>query len=166
MITPSRQEFTGRNQDSADKKGAWIMKMKPIGIVWLAAGCLCGACNSHSPTEPVAAKSAPPVITDLSNPATATLLSGPDIQGQRPGVLPITFSFTDPGGNLSQVTVTLPSGTATNRLQGVSGRISGSAGLQQSLLLPPSGTRVSYSLQVSDAGGNASNVLTGSFVSP
>jgi hypothetical protein len=142
------------------------MTIRPIGIIWLAVGCLCGACgsSSHSPTEP--GTRSVPKISNLDNPAQATLLPGPTIDGQRPGVLPVTFNFTDPGGNLNTYTLTLPSGGVTNRLQGVSGETSGATGVQQSLLLPASGTRVTYTLAVTDASGTSSNTLTGSFVSP
>jgi hypothetical protein len=139
------------------------MRTRPIGFVWLA-GALCLACNGHSPTEPTAKST--PVISNLSNPATATLLGGPSIQGRRPGVLPITFSFTDPNGDLNQVIVTLPDGAARNQLQGLAGRTTGTAGLEQDLLLPASGTRVSFTLQVVDALGQSSNTLTGTYTSP
>jgi hypothetical protein len=139
------------------------MRTRPIGFVWLA-GALCLACgNGHSPTE--ATKSAP-VISNLSNPAIATVLPGSTIQGRRPGVLPITFSFTDPNGDVNQVIVTFPDGAAHNQLQGLAGRTAGTAGLQQDLLLPASGTRVGFSIQVVDALGQSSNTLTSTYTSP
>jgi hypothetical protein len=135
-----------------------------IGIILLAGG-ICAACNGHSPTE--ATKSGP-IITNLSNPAHATVLPLGLINGQRAGVLPITFSFADPNADVNEVIFTTPGigDPARNRLQGLTGQKSGSAGLQQDLLLPASGTKVEYTLQVADALGNFSNVLTGSFVSP
>lgn len=139
------------------------MRTRPIGFAVLA-GALCVACGGgHSPTE---SAQAAPTISNLSNPATATLLQGPPIQGKRTGVLPITFSFSDPNGDVDQVVVTLPDGPATNRLQGLAGKTTGSTGLQQDLLLPASGTKVSFTLQVIDAHGASSNVLTGGFTSP
>jgi hypothetical protein len=142
------------------------MRTKGMGIFLLTAGAICMACNGHSPTE-LATKNGP-IISNLSNPARATVLPLGLIEGQRPGVLPITFNFTDPNGDVNQVIFATPGigDPARNKLQGLTGQKSGSAGLQQDILLPASGTKVEYTLQVVDALGNSSNVLTGSFVSP
>jgi hypothetical protein len=137
--------------------------MTKTGILLLAGG-VCLGCNSGtSPTE--IAKRTPPSISNLSNPATATL-SLPGSPGQRPGVLPISFDFKDPDGDLDQVIVTFPEGPARNPLDGVAGQQSGRASLLQSLLLPGAGTRVAFSVQVIDRGGNFSNTLSGSFTAP
>jgi hypothetical protein len=136
-----------------------------IGIILLAGGIGSG-CNGHSPTE-VATKNGP-TISNLSNPARATVLPLGLIEGQRPGVLPITFNFADPNADVNQVIFTTPGigDPARNKLQGLTGLKSGSTGLQQDILLPASGTKVEFTVQVVDALGNSSNVLTGSFVSP
>jgi hypothetical protein len=138
------------------------MKMTPVGILWLAGGLFLGCHGSSSPTE---TKSAP-TISNLTNPAKATALGGPLIDGQRPGLLPITFNFTDQSADLDGYVLTLPNGVVKNGLQGLKGETSGSSGVQQSLLLPASGTKVTYTFQVSDQQGNTSNTLTGTFVAP
>jgi hypothetical protein len=138
--------------------------MTKTAILLLAAGVCLGCNGGTSPTE--IAKRTPPSISNLSNPATATLSPLPGSSGQRPGELPISFDFKDPDGDLDQVIVTFPEGPARNPLNGVAGQQSGRASLLQSLLLPAAGTRVAFTVQVIDRGGNFSNTLSGSFTAP
>jgi hypothetical protein len=138
--------------------------MRKIGYLLLAAGLCLGCHGSSTPTEAEIAKSAPPVISALSNPPTAIF---EDAQGgRRFGTLPIAFNFVDPDGDLDQVIVTFPEGPARNPLSEVAGRMSGQASLQQALLLPAAGTKVVFTVQVTDKAGHVSNLLFGSYTAP
>jgi hypothetical protein len=136
--------------------------MRQIAFLLLAVP-LALACNGHSPSETVKAA---PTISDLSYPATATLLAGQGSGAIRFGELPISFSFVAPEGDITQVIVTLPQGVARNPLEGVVGRTSGTAGLIQSVVLPAAGQKVPFSVQVEDSHGDLSNSLAGVYVSP
>jgi hypothetical protein len=129
----------------------------------LLAGPLFLACNGHNPTE-VAKLS--PVISKLSYPATATLLPGQGPSGPRFGELAIDFDYVAPYGDLTKVVVTFPQGPATNPLQGVAGHTSGMAGFLQDIVLPPSGQKVPFTVQVEDGHGDLSNTLSGTCTSP
>jgi hypothetical protein len=133
------------------------------GVAALAAlGMACGG-HSTSPTE--IAKRTPPAISNLRNAATAIVVP-PPVNGRRVGFLPIAFDYTDPDGDLLQVMVNFPDGPATNPLADQAGHTTGTVSLQQSLFLPPSGQKVSFTVAVTDHNGNVSNTLAGSYTSP
>ena len=140
--------------------------MRQIAFL-LLAGALFLACNGHSPSPTEAAKAAP-TISNLSYPAAATLLPGQGggTAGPRFGELPINFDYVAPDGDLAKVLVSTPLGVADNPLQGVAGHASGMAGFIQSVLLPPAGQKVPFTVQVEDSHGDLSNILSGTFVSP
>jgi hypothetical protein len=130
-----------------------------------ALGALGMACNGHSTSPTEIAKRTPPAISNLRNPTSAVVVP-PALNGRRAGFLPIAFDFTDPDGDLLQVMVTFPDGPATNLIKDQAGHTSGTVSIQQSLLLPPSGQRVPYSVVVTDHNGNFSNTLAGSYIAP
>ena len=48
----------------------------------------------------------------------------------------------------------------------MAGRTSGQASLRQALLLSAAGTRVVFTVQVTDKAGHVSNLLFGSYIAP
>ena len=147
------------------------MRKIKIGFILVGAAALAAcaalsmACSGHptSPTE--IAKRTPPAISDLRNPTTAVVVP-PALNGRRVGFLPIAFDFTDPDGDLFEVRITFPDGPATNPIADQAGHTSGTVSIQQSLVFPASGTKVPFSVAVTDRNGNVSNTLAGSYVAP
>lgn len=134
-------------------------------LVGTALAAFTMACTGHSTSPTEIAKRTPPAISNLRNPTTAIVVP-PALNGRRVGFLPIAFDYTDPDGDLFQVTVTFPDGPATNPIAAQAGHTTGTVSIQQSLVFPASGTKVPFSVAVTDRNGNTSNTLAGSYTSP
>jgi hypothetical protein len=118
-------------------------------VVVLLAACTGG--HHSSPTE---ANSAPK-ISNLKS-FDFTRLDATH------GELPLSFDFADPDGDVVETRVTFANGTAANPAQGVSGKMSGTISfLQSEFLTDPNAKQISFTVQVADARGNLSNVLSG-----
>jgi hypothetical protein len=127
--------------------------MKQVVWVVLVAGLCVLGCNGshHSGTEP----SSSPIIANLK---VLTFVRS----DANTGVLPLSFDYADTDGDVSQVLVTFPEGTAQNPAQGTTGHTSGTIGILQAVHLPdPSVHQLSFSVQVADSAGNHSNTLQG-----
>jgi hypothetical protein len=125
-------------------------------VLWpvLVAGLCTLGCggNHHTATEPAATLS----ITNLQ--------PQPFIRYQDPyqGELPLKFDFIAPDGNLTQVLVMYGDVTEMTPAHGVAGLTSGTISYNQSVRLPdPNAKSLSFTVQVVDAVGNHSNLISG-----
>jgi hypothetical protein len=142
------------------------MRKIKIGFALVGGAALAAlACGGHSTSPTEIAKRTPPAISNLRNPTNPVVVP-PALNGRRVGFLPIAFDYTDPDGDLFQVMVTFPDGPATNPIAGQAGHMTGTVSIQQSLVFPASGTKVPFSVTVTDRNGNTSNTLAGSYTSP
>lgn len=134
--------------------------MKRIVLLLLATAVaiVASACNGnhHSPTDP----GNPPIIGNLKVLAFARA-------DANTGTLPLIFDYSDPEGDVDRVLVTFPNGVADNPLPGATGHKTGTASLQQSVVLPdPNAKQLAFFVQVEDARGNKSNSLSGTVAIP
>jgi hypothetical protein len=126
-------------------------------VLLVAVLCVLGCGGSHSSTtEPSSA----PIIANLKvfsfirNDATS-------------GEIPLSFDYADTDGDVSQVLVTDPLGTATNPAQGVTGKTSGNIGILQAVHLSDANVhQLTFSVQVADSAGHHSNTLQGQIAIP
>ncbi len=127
--------------------------MKHVAWLVLVAGlCILGCNGSHhdSSTEPSSA----PIITNLK--AFPVVRSDAST-----GVLPLSFDYADPNGDVSEVVVTFSDGPATNPTEGTAGHTSGTISFVQSVRLPAASGQLTFSVQVLDSAGHPSNTLQG-----
>ena len=118
-------------------------------VVLLAVACTGG--HHSSPTDPNTA----PKISNLKNFDFQRL-------DATHGSLPLSFDFTDPDGDVTETRVTFANGTAANPAQGTSGKTSGTISfLQSEFLTDPNAKTISFTVQIADARGNLSNILSG-----
>ena len=120
----------------------------------VAAGLGVSGCGGghHTATEPAASLH------------ISALLPQPIIryQDRSQADLPIKFDFTAPDGNLSLILVAYGGVTETTPARGVAGLTEGTISYTQAVRLPdPNAKSLSFTVQVVDAAGHDSNLLSG-----
>jgi hypothetical protein len=131
------------------------MRRCALSLPVLMALAFAAGCSDESD------QGSPPSISDLTYaPTTVTVGQLTTITG--------TFSFTDPDGDLKEMTASLtppagqPQTLPAQALQNEAGQTSGMAQLQLVLQPPLAGT-YSFEVWLTDDAGNDSNHLTGTF---